>query len=146
MSHAYKRLLWWSRCFTLLPKVVPNRTGFMTTSKSYKNGLLSAIRRLQIDALEPHLELVELRLQQQIEYPKRPINFVYFPEKGLLTVLALENDRQVEVALIGPEGMTGLPILLGDDRSPHACVVQAACQAHRIPAAALRAALDSSLP
>jgi CRP-like cAMP-binding protein len=118
----------------------------MTSNKNYKNGLLSAVTRLQIDALEPHLEPVELRLQQQIEYPKRPINFVYFPETGLLSVLALENDRQVEVALIGHEGMSGLPVLLGDDRSPHACVVQATCKAHRIPAAALRAALDSSLP
>ena len=118
----------------------------MTDHKQYKNGLLSAMSRLQIDALEPHLEPVELRLQQQIEYPKRPINVVYFPETGLLSVLALENDRQVEVALIGHEGMSGLPILLGDDRSPHACVVQAPCKAHRISAAALRSALDSSLP
>ncbi len=124
-------------------RVEPTR---MASNKTYKNGLLSAISRLQIDALEPHLEAVELRLQQQIEYPKRPINFVYFPENGLLSVLALESDRQVEVALVGHEGMSGLPILLGDDRSPHACVVQAPCKAHRITAAALRSALDSSLP
>src|SRR4051812_12393424 len=118
----------------------------MVESKAYKNGLLSAMTRLQIDVLKAHLEPVELRLHQQIEYPKRPISFVYFPENGLLSMLALENDRQVEVALIGHEGMSGLPVLLGDDRSPHACVVQTSCKAYRIPTAALRSALDSSLP
>ena len=102
--------------------------------------------RLGIHALESCLIPVELRLQQQIEYPKRPVKFAYFPETGLLSVFAMENERQIEVALIGQEGMTGLPILLGDDRSPHACVVQAACTAYKISSDDLRSAMDNSLP
>jgi len=97
-------------------------------------------------ALESSLILVELRLQQQIEYPRRPIKFVYFPETGLFSVFAMENERQIEVGLIGQEGMTGLPILLGDDRSPHACVVQAACTAYELSSDDLRSAMDHSLP
>jgi CRP-like cAMP-binding protein len=38
---------------------------------------------------------------------------MYFPARGLMSVLAqLENGRALEVAMIGPEGMTGIALFL----------------------------------
>ena len=42
-----------------------------------------------------------------------------FIERGLASIVALNGHRHLEVGLIGPEGMTGLAIVLGNDRPPH---------------------------
>ena len=49
---------------------------------------------------------------------------VYFTETGFASVVAVQrNGKQVEVDLIGREGMTGLPIVLGNHRSPHSTYI-----------------------
>jgi CRP-like cAMP-binding protein len=50
----------------------------------------------------------------------------------------------VEVGLIGREGMTGLPVVLGDDRTPHSSYVQATGTAQCMPALDLANAMDKS--
>ena len=55
------------------------------------------------------------------------------------------NGSQVEVGLIGREGMTGLPILLGNHRSPHATYIQAPGTGQRILATELRKATQTSV-
>jgi CRP-like cAMP-binding protein len=73
-----------------------------------------------------------------------PIQRIYFPEQGIVSILADTSEGRIEVGLIGPEGMAGLPVVLGIDHSPHGYMVQAAGEALRIPAPALRAALRHS--
>jgi CRP-like cAMP-binding protein len=50
-----------------------------------------------------------------LEVVHRPISDVYFPLRGIISVVAATSDRrhETEVALIGQEGMTGTPIVLG---------------------------------
>jgi hypothetical protein len=91
--------------------------------------MLSSSNRLlssdDSDSLEPHLESVRLGLRKNLERPNRRIDAVYFPEGGFASVVAVQsNGKQVEVGLIGREGMTGLPIVLGNHRSPHATYIQ----------------------
>ncbi len=41
-------------------------------------------------------------------------------ERGFASVVAIQSDKkEIEVGLIGREGMTGMPIVLGNHRSPH---------------------------
>jgi CRP-like cAMP-binding protein len=47
----------------------------------------------------------------------KPIKHSYFIERGLASIVAGNSHKRLEVGLIGPEGMTGLPIVLGNDRS-----------------------------
>ena len=54
------------------------------------------------------------------------------------------NGKQVEVGLIGREGMTGLPIVLGDNRSPHATYIQAPGTGQCMAASELRRATQAS--
>jgi CRP-like cAMP-binding protein len=89
------------------------------------NRLLSSLSTDDFDLLGPHLESVILGLRKNLEKPNRRIDAVYFPEGGFASVVAVQsNGRQVEVGLIGREGMTGLPIVLGNHRSPLATYIQ----------------------
>jgi CRP-like cAMP-binding protein len=112
---------------------------------SSNNGLLASLSTGDFDLLEPHLETVPLELRKSLERPNRRIQSVYFPEAGFASVVAVQsNGKQVEVGLIGREGMTGLPIVLGNHRSPHATYVQAPGTGKCIPATELRKATQTS--
>jgi len=94
--------------------------------------------------LQPHLEPVSLGLRQWVIETQQPIQHVYFPEHGIVSVLADTSQGRIEVGLIGPEGMAGVPVVLGIDHSPHGYMVQAEGEALRIPAQDLRTALRHS--
>jgi CRP-like cAMP-binding protein len=75
----------------------------------------------------------------------QPIHSIYFPDGGLVSVLVpLEGDRVAEVAVVGREGMVGLPVFLGAKTHPHRAVVQVPGSALRLPAEALRPAVRRS--
>jgi CRP-like cAMP-binding protein len=110
------------------------------------NRLLASLSTDDFDLLEPHLESVTLGLRKYLERPNRRIEAAYFPEAGFASVVAVQpNGKRVEVGLIGREGMTGLPIVFGNHRSPHATYVQAPGTGKCIPATELRKATRTSL-
>src|SRR3954470_24763641 len=111
---------------------------------STRNRLLSGLNRDDFDLLQPDLEPVALDLRQWLIEAGEPIQQIYFPERGIVSILADTSQGRIEVGLIGPEGMAGLPVVLGIERSPHGYMVQAAGEALRIPAPDLRAALRHS--
>jgi len=93
----------------------------------------------------PRLVRVNLKLRQDLEKPNKPIEHVYFPETGIVSVVAVHpDDNRVEIGIIGCEGMTGIPILLGNERSPHSTYIQVAGRGQRIAASDLRRAIDAS--
>ena len=87
---------------------------------SSRNKLLASLSKNDFELLEPHLESVPLGLRQHLEKPNKRIEAAYFPESGFASVIAVQRGKQVEVGLIGWEGMTGLPIVLGNHSSPYA--------------------------
>lgn len=110
-----------------------------------RNRLLAAMPEADAAALAPHLERVPLELRMPIERPGEPIAHVYFPLAGMGSVVAVgdrRRDQRVEAGIFGPEGVSGVPRILGADRSPHECFVQMPGEALRLPADALRAAMD----
>jgi CRP-like cAMP-binding protein len=109
------------------------------------NKLLASLSTNDFDLLEPHLEPVTLGIRKSLEKPNKRIDAVYFPESGFASVVAVQRGKEVEVGLIGREGMTGLPILLGNHRSPHATYIQAPGEGKCIPSKELRNATRSSL-
>jgi hypothetical protein len=84
---------------------------------SSPNRLLALLSESDFDLLAPILRSVTLGLRKQLEKPNRRIEAVYFPESGFASVVALQKGKEVEIGLIGREGMTGLPIVLGNHRS-----------------------------
>jgi CRP-like cAMP-binding protein len=109
------------------------------------NRILSRLSRADFSLLEPHLEAVALPLRKQLEARKKRIDQIYFIEAGFASVVANGTSKQsIEVGIIGREGMTGLAVVLGNDRAQHETYVQVAGKGLRISAAKLREASDKN--
>lgn len=110
-----------------------------------RNRLLAVLSHADRDLLAPCLEVTELDARQILEAPRDPISHVYFVESGLVSVVGTtEPDHRIEVGMVGYEGMTGLGIVLGDDRSANETMVQSAGSAMRISATLLREMMAAS--
>jgi CRP-like cAMP-binding protein len=110
-----------------------------------RNRLLHRIGLEDWDLIGPNLEALTLKDRQIIEVPHKPITHAYFLETGLASVVAVDNeDHRIEVGVIGCEGMTGVSLIMGDDRAQHSTYMQIAGAGHRIPQEALCAAIAQS--
>src|SRR5215210_374765 len=109
-----------------------------------RNQLLAALTSEDFDLLDPHFERVPLNFRDMLIEAKEPIQHVYFPERGIASILANTCEGRIEVGLIGREGMVGVPVVLGIDRSPHAYLIQATGEAQRITTPDLRAVIAES--
>ncbi|MBA9032853.1 Crp/Fnr family transcriptional regulator [Rhizobium leguminosarum] len=113
----------------------------------FDNRLLSALAPDDLRLLAPSLERVHLQLRQSLETAHQPIEFVFFLEAGLGSVVASkEGGATVEVGLFGRDGMTGTSLVQGDTESPFDCFVQMGGSALRISAGDLQGALAQSAP
>ncbi len=110
----------------------------------FRNRLLTGLSPDDSDLLQPHLEPVSLDLRQFVVEAGQTMEHVIFIERGIISVLADTSAGRYEVGLIGPEGMAGLPVVLGIEHSPHTYLVQAAGEGYRISAQDFRLALDQS--
>ena len=109
------------------------------------NRLLKGLSSEDLALLAPHLSFETLPLRRPVESPNLPIENCYFVESGIVSVVAKSTrDRSAEVGLVGPEGMTGVAVVMGDDRSPNDTYVQMAGSGHRLPADRLREAIAAS--
>lgn len=111
---------------------------------AFRNHLLTRLSPTDLSLLGP-LEHVELPVRQTLEPADTPIEFVYFIEEGVASVVAhIAGEREIEVALIGPEGMTGLALLTADDQSPFETFIQVEGTGYRLTADRLVRAMASS--
>ncbi len=126
----------------------PLRKTVVMNSRPVQNRLLQALPAEALEALRPSLEHVELKKRQILHHSGTPMEYVYFIEEGLVSVSAkASSDKWIEVWLIGSEGMTGLPVLLGDkDSPPLRRTVQVGGQAYRVSRADFESALDQCQP
>jgi CRP-like cAMP-binding protein len=111
-----------------------------------RNAVLDHLSDQDFALLEPALEKVELNFRKCLQSANRRIPSVYFPESGLASVVAIGGGerKQSEVAIIGREGVVGIPIILADDRSPHDVFMQVEGEGHSVSAEVFREALDHS--
>jgi CRP-like cAMP-binding protein len=108
-----------------------------------RNRLLAALPPEDLARLWPRPQPVELALRQTLHASEEPMGGVYFIETGYCSRLApMEDGDSAEIGLIGPEGMVGLAILLGDDRDGFEILVQVPGTALRMDANAFREELD----
>lgn len=91
--------------------------------------------------LLPHLEPVPLAFQAVLHQPDQAIEHVYFPTSGVVSVLTPADGKAtgVEIAVVGWEGVAGLPVFLGVATTPARAVVQVPGEALRMPADDFRA-------
>jgi CRP-like cAMP-binding protein len=101
-----------------------------------QNLLLNALNGGERPPAMRSLEVVSLGIRHILYEPDVPIDYVYFPIDGVHSMLAqVEEGIEIEVATVGNEGMTGLPIFLGTDTTPGRAFTQVPGQAYRLAAA-----------
>src|SRR5580700_3519637 len=110
-----------------------------------RNRLLAALSPADLALVQPHLNSLAVAVRHEIERPNRRIESVYFMDAGIASVVAVQADEtQVEVGLIGPEGMSGTAVVLGGEQTPHSTYIQVAGEAQWIKADELRKAMRAS--
>ena len=94
-------------------------------SDLHGNHLLRALPADEWQALAPDLELVQLRGAQLLCHASHRFRHVYFPTTAIISLLhTMEDGRSVEIAAVGREGMTGVPVLTGGETMPTTVQVQ----------------------
>jgi CRP-like cAMP-binding protein len=109
------------------------------------NRLLSFLSADDRKLFAAHLKPVELKLRHTLEQANQLIEHVYFLEDGIASVVGdSKTFGQIEIGIIGKEGVTGLYMILGSDQSPYETFMQVAGGGLQIETDKLRAAMDKS--
>ena len=110
-----------------------------------RNRLLASLPPSDLAKLQSDLEPVELTYRRSLYEANRQIPYVYFFETGVGSLVkTMRNGDASEIGTIGNEGIVGLPVVLGDTRSPTAVYVQVPGVGLRMKSEAFRHAMDSS--
>lgn len=111
------------------------------------NRLLASLPLKDSERLLAKCDQVELKSPDVLSEPAARIEHVYFPLVAFIsTVLPVAGHASVEVGLIGNEGLFGIPLVLGVDRSPLQAFVRSSGAALRIDSAAFVRELALSRP
>jgi CRP-like cAMP-binding protein len=109
---------------------------------SINNALLLHAEHAESAPILRAAEFVRLKLHQILHETGEVIKSVYFPNDGLISVIAVQPDgKSVEVGLTGKEGFVGVPVVFGFRTSATTAVTQCDGTAYRIDAATLRGLL-----
>ncbi len=104
-----------------------------------------------LDALSPETRAavlarathVPLELRSVMFDIDKPIEYVYFPTHGVVSIVAaVLSGEAVETATVGREGMTGIPLLLGARQVSAQAFCQVPGSSYRIPSDDFMALLD----
>lgn len=113
------------------------------------NLLLSSLPRREYNLLLPHLDRVPLDFKSVLHEFGQPMNYLYFPTSGMLSLLLVREGRRssMEVGVVGNEGMAGLSVFLGAPSESTRILVQVPGEALRLRADKFRALVsrDSKL-
>jgi CRP-like cAMP-binding protein len=107
-----------------------------------RNQLLARLPPEDFAPLQPLLEPVELELRRVLIEPNRPIEHVYFHERGYTSITTNGHGSKIEVGLIGREGMVGVPVALGVRTTPLEFFIQLAGDGLRMTSHELEEVID----
>ena len=110
---------------------------------SVRNQLLKALSLEDFKRLR--LERVELPVKLVLVEPHVPIDYLYFMEKGMTSITTDTSAGQIEIGMIGREGLVGAsPVMLGVGHSLHCHFVQMPGEGLRIATQDLLAVVEQS--
>jgi CRP-like cAMP-binding protein len=113
--------------------------------KPASNIILLSISDSEYSALRPHLKSVSLPNHLVLHEGGGKLEFAYFPNRGLISlVVVMKDGRSAEAGIVGNEGFTGTPAAVGLSRSSLRAVVQITGDGFRVEAAALQSTLESA--
>ena len=115
------------------------------TQTTGTNYLLQALPRSDLTRVLTGCDTVHLAVADVLYSPGERLRHVYFPVAGFISlIMQVDAASSLQVALVGNEGMFGIPLLLGVDVAPVSAVVQGHGSALRMEAARFRRELGRS--
>ena len=109
-----------------------------------RNRLLLALPSRNLKQLMPELERVRCDRAQVLMDADSPLDHVFFPDSGVVSVVAVYSDGSIiEMATVGREGCSGVQAILGAKRSSVQLLVQIPGTAAKMSRAAFTRALKS---
>jgi CRP-like cAMP-binding protein len=107
-------------------------------SGAYENVILQRLSPEQQESIRPHLRPLDFKIRQVVYEPDQPIEYAYFVEQGMISIVSSMDGDTIEVSTIGREGMAGSVLLLGVDQVPYQYFVQMAGHGYKISAGILK--------
>lgn len=109
------------------------------------NALLRSLSTADLRTLEPHLQLVELKTGATLYEMEDPVEWIYLPEVGLLSLITvMTSGEAIETSIVGREGGVGFIEALGSGIIYSRVIVQVPGKAYRVHTKPYREAFDSS--
>ena len=113
--------------------------------KHVSNKVLLATPDNEYQLMRPDLTYVDLPNHLGLHEPTQSIEFVYFPNRGMVSqVVVTEDGRTVEVGVVGNEGYVGAGLAVGFSRSSVREIVQISGDGFRMMGNALERILRSA--
>jgi CRP-like cAMP-binding protein len=113
--------------------------------KPVSNIVLRSISDSDYSSLRPHLEYVTLPNHLVLHEAGGKLEFAYFPNRGLISLVVVMNDgKTAEAGIVGIEGCTGTMAAVGLSRSLLQAVVQITGDGFRVEVGALQNTLEST--
>jgi CRP-like cAMP-binding protein len=113
--------------------------------KPVSNKILLSISDSEFKSLRPHLEYLRLPNHLVLHETGGRLEFAYFPNRGLISlVVVMKDGKTAEAGVVGNEGFTGTPAVVGLNRGPLQAVVQVTGDGFRVKVAALQKTLEST--
>jgi CRP-like cAMP-binding protein len=110
------------------------------------NSLLDALPHAKLQRLFASLEPVALNFGDVVQEPGVPIRHVYFPVDCVISLLTpAKGHLDLGIALVGREGMVGIPLALGIEFSSRRALVQSPGTAMRMESGPFRRAIGQSV-
>ena len=108
------------------------------------NRLLLSLPRRNLKQLAPNLEFIRCQREQILLDADAPIDHIFFPDSGVISVVAVYADGNViEMATIGREGCTGVQAFFGAGCSSARLLVQIPGSAAKMSRTAFNRAMKS---
>jgi CRP-like cAMP-binding protein len=102
---------------------------------SVQNKLLRLLSPADFQLIVADLEYVTFSLRDPIESPGEPIDAALFIEDGIASIVAKSpSGGDIEIGLVGLDGMTGTSLVLGNTSAPLSIYIQLSGSGHRIAA------------
>jgi CRP-like cAMP-binding protein len=112
-----------------------------------QNHLLRELPQEQWERWQSQLGYVDMRLGQVLYEPGRTLAHVYFPTTTIVSLLyVMKNGESAEIAVVGNEGVVGVPIFMGGGSTSSRALIQSAGGAYRLSAEVMKQEFDRAGP
>jgi CRP-like cAMP-binding protein len=117
------------------PEAAPQRLA----PDARQNRLLASLPEADWQRWRPLLEPVAMPLGRVLYEPGALLTHAYFPTSAIVSLLYVtESGASAQIAVVGNEGIVGVPLFMGGGSTPSRAVVHSAGEGYRMPGPAIR--------